>query len=489
MDGSDLIPIFCDELLPGDTINLRQRTFIRLQTVQAPAMEEIIAETQYFFVPLRLIWDDYPAFMGEQLDPDDSTDFETPQMVSAGGAGTFNSLSSRLGIPIQATNISHSALYHRTYARCYNDWYREPNLQDRIIQDTDAGPDTEGDYLIQKRGKRKDLFTSCLPWPQRGDPINLLFEGIVPVTASGTGQFTIESTGGALTTTLTPGASNNQLDVTSDLNAGTILWADPMLEADLSTATANTVSGLRGAFAVQRLKERDARGGARLPEILRAHFKVTPSDQRMQYAEYLGGNRTVIGIEEAVGTSFAAGGIPGDVGGLGRGSGRSSSIMYSATEHGIIMGIISIRAPISYQQGLNRKFSRLDRFAHFWPAFSHIGEQPILNKQIYAQGDGNPTEDEEVFGYQEAWADYRTRPNEIGGLFLSEATASLDLWHLGYDFSALPTLDSSFIVDATPFARIVAVDSQPYFLCDFGFDLKHTRPIPTFSTPGLIDHF
>lgn len=490
-NGSDLIPIFCDELLPGDTINLRQRSFIRLQTVSTPAMEEIIQETQYFFIPLRLIHDDYAAMMGEQPDPDDSIDFVTPQMVTAGGAGTSGTLSARLGIPIQATNISHSSLYHRAYALCFNDWYRDANLQDRITVGTGAGPDTEGDYLIQKRGKRKDLFTSCLPWPQRGDPINLVFDGIVPVIATATGIPHFEDQSGNVSrlagdNTLTPliGA----LDLTFD-DAEALQWETTGLEADLSTASANTVNGLRGAFAVQRLLERDARGGARLTEILQAHFKVTSPDHRLQRPEYLGGNRTIIGIEEVKGTSFAAGGLPGDVGGLGRGSSNSSNIIYSATEHGLILGISSVRAPISYQQGLNKKFSRDGRYDHFWPAFSHIGEQAILNKQLYAQGDGNPTEDAAVFGYNEAWSDYRYRPNEIGGEFLSEATATLDIWHLAYDFAALPTLDASFIEDDTPFARIMAVDTSPYFLADFAFDIKHTRPMPTFSTPGLMDHF
>lgn len=487
-NGSDLNPIFCEEILPADTIKLKQRSFIRLQTPFVPVLDEIIIETQYFFVPLRLIWDLYPRFMGEQPDADDSIDFTVPQMTTLGGPLTWNTLSAKLGIPIQATNLTHSSLFHRAYARCYNDWYRDPNLQDRIIQDTDAGPDTQGDYLIQKRGKRKDMFTGCLPWPQRGDPITLLFDGIVPVTSAGDGKpsWFVNAESKNLTGDLGLTAAIWSSSPAADSDA---TWDDPKLEADLSTATANTINGLRGAFAVQRLLERDARGGARLTEILHAHFKVNSPDQRLQRAEYIGGSSMVVQMQQVAVTTQNTNANVGDVGGVGIAQGQSSAIMYSATEHGIIMGICSARAPLAYQQGLNKKFSRNDRYDFFWPAFSHIGEQPILNKEIYAQGTDDLVADAAVFGYNEAWSQYRYRPNEVTGKFNSEVTGPLDIWHLALKFSALPTLDASFIVDDTPFQRIVAVTSEPEFLADFAFDLIHTRPIPTFSTPGLIDHF
>ncbi len=502
-DGNYLIPIFNDEILPGDTINLRQRSFIRLQTPTVATMEEISVEVQYFFIPLRLIWDDYGPFMGVQENADDSIDFTVPQMTSAGGSTTQDSLSARLGVPIQATNCTHSALFHRAYALCYNDWYRDPNLQDKITVDTDAGPDTEGDYLIQTRGKTKDLFTGALPWPQRGDPINLVFDGIVPVVLTsgvitGTGAPTfdgstsggsdpLESTGGGLT------------EVKIDGVAGDLEWSNTALllddltgTADLSTASVNTINGLRSAFSVQRLLERDARGGARLPEILKSHFRVTSPDARLQRVEYLGGTSTTININPVAATTDNSGANIGDVAGTGVGIGHGNSIMYSATEHGIIMGIASARAPISYQQGLARKFTRFTRYDFFWPAFSHLGEQPIHTGELFATGTADRaagTGDFAVFAYNEAWSQYRYRQNEIGGEFLSETATPLDVWHLAYDFASLPTLDDSFIKSATPFHRIVAVPGAVHFLADFAFDIKHTRPLPTFSTPGLIDHF
>ncbi len=503
-NGSELIPIFWDEMLPGDTINLRQRSFIRLQTLQVPAMESITCDTQYFFIPLRLVWTLYPRFMGEQPDADDSIDFTVPQMTTAGGSGTQDSLSARLGVPIQATTQLHSSLAHRAYALTWNHWYRDANLQDRITVDLDAGPDTEGDYVIQKRGKRKDLFTGCLPWPQRGDPINLIFDGIVPVTltsgaigGSGAPEFDV----GSLTDTIMEGQSAQGDSVffkAGNPGAGDMTWgtdtnltlSDLTGQADLTLASANTINGLRNAFSVQRLLERDARGGARLTEILSVHFKVTSPDARLNRVEYIGGTTVDVHVQ-AVDATGGGGFDPGELGARGTGIGRSNAILYSATEHGIVMGIMSARGPVSYQQGLNRKFTRYTRYDYFWPAFSHIGEQPIHNGQIFSTGTGDReagTGDFGVFGYQEAWADYRYRPNEIGGHMLSESTTPLDVWHLALDFTGLPTLDASFIVDATPFDRITAFNS-PQFIADFAFDLKHTRPLPTFSTPGLIDHF
>ncbi len=491
--GGKLIPIFCDEMLPGDTINLKQRSFIRLATALVPVLDEIIVETQYFFIPLRIIWDLYPRFMGEQPNADDSIDFEVPLMTTPAGVDEVNyrGISSYLGIPCILGTLTHSALFHRAYGKCWNDWYRDPNLQDKLPENTDAGPDTYSDVPIQARGKRKDMFTSCLPWPQRGDPITLLFDGIVPVTTTGA-SIRLEDQS-ANESTIDRGAvgiefqdSPDTIDMNEAMKFGTITG----LQADLSTASANTINGIRFAFAVQRLLERDARGGARLTEILRAHFKVVSPDMRLQRPEYLGGSKTIIGMQQVASTTQNTNADLGDVAAIGIGTGQSSAIMYSATEHGIIMGICSARTPLSYQEGLHKKFSRVNRYDYFWPAFSHIGEQPILNKELVAQGSGDLVADAAVFGYNEAWSQYRYRPNEVTGIFQSQATDTLDVWHLAQDFGAvLPTLDASFIVDAPPFQRLMAVKLEEEFLCDFAFKIKHTRPMPTFSTPGLIDHF
>jgi len=491
-----LVPILCDEMLPGDTIKIKQRTFIRMATPLVPVLDEIYCETQYFFCPLRIIWDLYSRFMGEQPNPDDSIDFTVPQMTTAGGveAVNYTSLSSYLGIPTSPDVITHSALFHRTYAKIWNDWYRDANLQDKITENVDAGPDGAGDVVLQRRGKRKDMFTSCLPWPQRGDPINLLFEGIVPVTGAGDEEPTFTNDGGTTVRKLMGHDQNAFATWDGDFAAEAVVkWEDTKLEVDLTLASANTINGLRSAFAVQRLLERDARGGARLTEILRAHFKVISPDARLQRPEYLGGSKTVIGLQQVPVTTQNASADVGDVGAIGIGVGASSAIMYSATEHGIIMAICSVRTPLGYQSGLHKKFTRFTRYDYFWPAFSHIGEQPILNHELHATGTGDRsagTGDFAVFGYNEAWSQYRYRQNEITGVFQSQVTDTLDVWHLAQDFGGvLPVLDASFIQDNPPFQRLMAVQLIEEFLADFAFDIKHTRPLPTFSTPGLIDHF
>jgi len=276
-------------MLPGDTINLKQRSFVRLATALVPVMDEIIIECQYFFVPLRIIWEVYPKFMGAQENADDSIDFTVPQFTSAGGQFAHSSLSGYLGIPLTGINLVHSALYHRTYNKIYNDWYRDPNLQDKIAENTGLGPDAPQDYTIKRRGKRKDMFTSCLPWPQRGDPITLLFDGIAPIQSTGV-AFRWEDQSGNETKIDLGGlgwesrSDPDTIDTNEDMKWGSVTG----LEADLSAASANTINGLRNAFSVQRLLERDARGGARLTEILRSHFKVVSPDARLQRPEYLG---------------------------------------------------------------------------------------------------------------------------------------------------------------------------------------------------------
>lgn len=495
MRASYLTPIWWDELLPGDTINIRQASFFRLATPVTPIMDEIIMETQYFFIPLRIIWDLYPRFMGEQPNEGDSTEFDAPTVFITGGSTRYFYNAHYLGVPLNAPGVEVSALPFRALNKCYNDWYRDPNLQDKIAENTgDIGTDLEADFPNMRRGKRKDLFTSALPWPQRGDPINLLFDGIVPITG-----------GTLLTPHLYEDASGNESTLVS-FASGSALGFDSVpdtlddneklsfavgtptnLVADMSGASANTINGLRNAFAVQRLLERDARGGARLKEILKAHFKVDSPDARLDRPEYIGGTKTIMGMQTVHQTNAGI----GEVGGIGVGHGISNSMQYSATEHGIVMAICSVRCPISYQQGLPKKFSRVERFDYFWPAFSHLGEQPILNKELYAQGTDDLTADAAVFGYQEAWAQYRVAQNQVSGGLNSEAVNTLDVWQLAEDLQSLPVLGNSFINDKSyeSIDRALVVQQTTQFICEFHFDLKHTRPLPTFSTPGLIDHF
>lgn len=485
-----------DEMLPGDTINLKQSSFFKLLPAVTPIMDELTMETQYFFVPYRIIFDQYPAMMGEQINEGDSTTFVLPTVEIAGGPTRFIYMAQYLGVPLNAIDVVVSALPFRAHNKIYNHWYRDPNLQDAIPENQGLGPDLEADYANRRRGKKKDLITGCLPWPQRGDPINLLFDGVLPVTPVSPAvpidiDYGTQWTGGhwgwdqgASVMTILGGSGT----LTADQQ---VLWKDSGLEVDLAAGNPITINSMRNSFQVQRLLERDARGGARLTEILQAHFKVISPDARLNRPEYIGGTSTLMGMQTVTSTNAGNAATFGEQAGNGVGYGESNSMMYSATEHGIIMGICSIRAPITYQQGLARKFTRSDRFDHFWPAFSHLGEQPIRNDEVYCQGPSGGSDDTDVWGYNEAWAQYRTNQDLVTGQLSSEATVPLDSWHLAEDISSLPVLNDSFIQDQTQEAvnRSQTVSSTIQYICEFHFKIKHTRPLPTFSTPGLIDHF
>lgn len=497
MRASFLIPVNWEEILPGDTINMRTSTFFRLIGLLHPLMDELVMETQTFFVPYRIIWDHYPEFMGEQLEEGAETSYEIPQITCEGGNNRYLYIASYMGVPNTGIDIEVSALPFRAYNKIANDWYRDVNLQDKYPEIVADSGDVEGDYLNIRRCKRKDIFTSCLPWPQRGDPINLLFDGTAPVTATpfpepfmmedeSLNQSTMkhDPTAG-LRDTGVP----DSLDANEDISFAT--GQDTGLMVDFSNASANTINGLRNAFAVQRLLERDARGGARLTEILKSHFKIDSPDGRLQRAEYIGGSKTVMGMQTIHATNQATQVDLGTLAGIGMGHGSGNSMQYSATEHGILMTIASVRAPQTYQTGLPRKFSRLTRFDHFWPAFSHVGELPILNKEVYAQGTDDLAADAGVFGYNEAWCHYRSNNDMVTGLLQSGTIAPLDSWHLAQDFTSLPTLGDAFIEDLTTSAvdRATISEFAGSIIAEFHFDIKHTRPMPTFSTPGLIDHF
>ena len=505
-DSGWLIPIFVDEALPGDTMNLKMSTFARLATPLHPIMDNIYMDFHFFSVPNRLLWDNWQKFCGEQAIPGDTTDYLIPQIASTGIAeGT---LSDYLGLPVGTQTITYNALHHRAYSLIYNEWFRDENLSLPELKKTGDGPDVPAAYNLRRRGKRHDYFTSCLPWPQKGPSVELplgttapLIFG-TPVDVIGSGDSKPEFQFGAFGPFGLEGEANENIQALGSGIGGDsdMAWDDPKLVADntslelgvadLSTATAATINALRQAFQIQRLYERDARGGTRYTEILRSHFGVVSPDQRLQRPEYLGGGTTTVGIQTVPQTSETDANTPqGNLAGYGTQSSNGIGFNKSFVEHCVILGIASVRADLNYQQGLDRMFSRQTRWDYFWPALSHLGEMSVLNKEIYSQGTAGGTDDDDVFGYQERWAEYRYKPSKITGQMRSNFAQSLDTWHLAQDFASLPTLGSTFINETPPIARVIAVPSEPEFLFDAYFSYHCVRPMPTYSVPGMIDHF
>jgi hypothetical protein len=491
-DAGYLVPIFVDEALPGDTFTLNTTAFGRLATPINPIMDNIHIETFFFAVPHRLVWDNWEKFCGEQDNPGDSTDYLIPTVTTTPANGE---LFDYFGIPT-GVNLTFNNLAGRAYNLIWNEWFRDENLQDSVTVDKGDGPDTDTNYTLLKRGKRHDYFTSCLPWPQKGDAVNLPLGGNAPVTGIGkinqtwqTGPaVNVYETGGTTSTSFanyTPaGTSGNEYVVLEEDPANS---GYPGIYADLSSATAATINELREAFQIQRLYERMARGGTRYTEIIQSMFGVTSPDARLQRPEYLGGGKDRVNIHPISQTSSTDATTPqGNMSAFGTTGFGGHGFSKSFTEHCVIIGLVNVYADLTYQQGLNRMFSRQDRWDFYWPALAHLGEQAVLNKEIYAQG---TADDDSVFGYQERFAEYRYKPSMITGQMRSNYATSLDVWHLAQDFTALPALNASFIEENPPIDRVIAVPSEPHILLDAYFDLKCARPMPTYSVPGLIDHF
>lgn len=504
-DSGYLVPIMCEEVLPGDTFNVSLTMFGRLATPIFPVMDNLHLDTFFFFVPNRLVWNNWVKFMGEQDNPSDSISYSIPQQVCPAGGYAIGSLQDYFGLPtvgqVGAGNtVSHSALPTRAYNLIFNQWFRDENLQNSVVVDKGDGPDASPatNYSLLRRGKRHDYFTSALPWPQKGGtPVTLPLGTSAPVKSDGTsvqgrigtGTYTniVQATTTADRLYVNAGGQNG------NLNFGVAGSANTGLYADLSQATAATINQLRQSFQIQKLLERDARGGTRYTEIIRSHFGVTSPDARLQRPEYLGGGSTPINISPVAQTSST--GVSGsttplgNLAAMGTYSAHNHGFTQSFVEHGYVIGIASVRADLTYQQGLRRHWSRSTRYDYYFPAFAMLGEQAILNKEIYVRGDAN---DNSVFGYQERWAEYRYNPSEITGLFRSTAAGTIDPWHYAQRFTSLPTLNSTFIQDNPPLARNLAVGAAAngqQFLLDAFFNINAARPLPMYSVPGLIDHF
>lgn len=514
----ELIPIYLDEVLPGDTHEIDMACVMRMATPIFPVMDNAFCDFYFFFVPNRLLWEHWKEFMGENKETawTPKTEYSIPQVTAPAEGWAEGTLADYLGLPTKVKNISVSALPGRAYGLIYNEWFRNQNVtQPTLVEVTDAtttgkndGSDTNDSAITLakplKAAKVFDYYTGALPEPQKGEPITIPITGSAPIGLynAATGDVTTNSakmkeifadaglteTNGAYQASYwDPGdgpTANKGLAVGK---ANGLTYNGVNLGADLSSVNATTINQLRQAFQIQKLLEKDARGGTRYREVLREHFGVISPDSRMQIPEYLGGYRLPINVSQVIQTSSTDSTSPqGNTAALSVTTMNKPMFTKSFTEHGFIMGLAVVRTDQTYQQGIDRMWSRKGRYDYYWPVLANIGEQAILNKEIYAEGNPN---DDMAFGYQEAWADYRYKPSKVTGLFRSNAAQSLDEWHYAQDYKSLPFLGTKWMEQSdTEMKRTLAVQNQPDFIADFYFMNKTTRCMPVYSIPGLIDH-
>ena len=514
-DAGKLIPFFIDEVLPGDTFTLNTTSFARLSTLVTPFMDNLYLDFFFFYVPNRLVWENWERFCGAQDNPGDSTDYLLPQVdIDGVDDNSVGSIYDYFGLPVQKTMLV-SALPFRCYNLIWNEFFRDENLQDSLLVPTDDGPDSGNHYTLQYRGKRKsDPFTSALPWPQKGPGVEINLGTFAPVGALdanskfhnvGFGNWSTSTTavslfnsGAAIPSSqgASPTASNNNVGFIDKGSQGDISLYKPTgtsgnsmrLYADLSSTASVTINSLREAFQVQKWYEQLARGGSRYLELCLSMFGTHTGDARLQRPEYLGGGSTPIQVHSVVQASATNNTSPqGNLAGYGVAGANGVGFSKSFVEHGHIIGLVSVRGDYGYQQGIDRIWSRKTKFDFYWPAFAHLGEVPILNKEIFYQN--NPEVDNQAFGYQERWYEYRYGVNKITGKLRSGVSGSLDVWHLAQNFSALPTLNDTFIRENPPVSRVLAVQNEPAFIFDSVIHCRCARVMPVYSVPGLVDHF
>lgn len=480
-DSGYLIPFYFDEVLPGDTHNVGVTTLARLTTPLVPIMDNFWAETFFFFVPYRLVWDNWERFNGSQDNPGDSTAFTVPKVdVTATTGYTEGSLFDYFALPTKETNVVNTwnpnALWLRAYNLIWNSWFRDENLQNSLVVETDNGPDSDLIYSVQRRGARYNYFTSCLPWPQKGTALNvpMAATSIERISNSGPGLFKQAGSDTNLANDLNP--------VT---NAGWLVAGGVAGSYDPNgslRAIGGTINELRQAEQLQVLLERDARGGTRYTEVIRQHFGVISDDARLQRPEYLGGGRQNINVTPIPQTSATGvSGTPqGNLAAMASFGGRNGGFVKSFTEHGVIIGLISVTGDLSYQNGLDRAWSRQTRYDYFWPALQNLGEQPVYKKEVCCN---DSAINDEVLGYNERYGDMKSKISRVTGKFRSNATGTLDYWHLAQDYGTAPTL-AHMVQDNIPLDRCIAVPSEPQFLLDSYFRVTSSRPMQTFAIPG-----
>lgn len=527
-NAGQVIPFYVDEVLPGDTFQVRTSKVVRMQTLLTPVMDNVYLDTYYFFVPNRLVWEHWKQFMGENTESAwiPQVEYEVPQLTAPANGWEVGTLADYMGVPTGVKGLSVSALPFRAYALIMNEWFRSENLTDPLnipVDDATVQGVNTGNYVsdVAKGGKPfvankfRDYFTSCLPSPQKGPDvtINTAQLGNAPVVPmdkpvpkdllnypynvyipNGNSNFAAGYHAGSVHQNAFGGAywlakdGNNDLDPTIDngvVGYPANLWA----QFD-NTVSVATINQLRTAFQIQKFYERSARGGSRYIETLKAHFGVTSPDARLQRPEYLGGNRIPVSINQVIQNSgTVSGSTPlGDTGAMSLTTDVHSDFTKSFVEHGFVIGVMVARYDHTYQQGIERFWSRKSMFDYYWPEFANIGEQAVLNKEIYAQGNA---QDDEVFGYQEAWADYRYKPSRVSGEMRSSYAQSLDVWHLADDYSKMPALSDAWIhEDPATINRVLAVSDNlaNQFFCDIYVQNYSTRNMPLYSIPGLIDH-